>query len=76
LCHFYIEAQSKFNLTAQVNINPFPNKQLILDGHRVKTSLLFWFAFHVLFGMQNDQPASSSPADRLHPRQNMESELK
>ena len=45
--------------------NPFPDEQLNLAGHRAKTSLPFLFTFDILFRMQNDQPASSSPTDRL-----------
>ena len=32
--------------------NPFPDEQLILDGHRAKTSLPFQFTFYILFRMQ------------------------
>ena len=55
--------------------NPLPDKQLNLVGHRAKTSLPFQFTFYIV-KMQNDQPASSSPVIVLHPKQNIESELK
>jgi hypothetical protein len=38
-----------------------------------RTSLTFQFALKTLFRMQNDQPASSSPADHF-PKQNIQSD--
>jgi len=40
------------------------------------TSMPFLFTLYILLRMQKDQLAISSPVDRLHPKQNVQSELK
>jgi len=68
-------SQAVANFSHARFFNPFIDNQLFHTPQN-RTGLSFWIAFYILFGMQSDQPAICSPADCLHPKQNVECDLK
>jgi len=59
-------------------IDPFPGELLNLAGHRAKTSLPFIFSSFSIFclGYKTISRREARRRIVLHPKQNMESELK